>query len=164
VFPAGYDPLPADFDNWVQVPFAALTSKVVFRAVKTTAQSLTGENVILFDTILEDPYNGWNPGLSAWTPPAGWSGIYMITFGVFTAGVATTKIAAQIGINSTTITYELNSSVTVASFTNAACGEAPVALVGGQDTVRAIAYTSNPVAVSTTPGQQCELQILWIGY
>jgi hypothetical protein len=165
VFPAGYEPLPSDFGNWVQTPLAALTQKVVFRAVKTTTQSLpVGSRVLLFDTILEDPYNGWDPSVSAWTPPAGWSGIYLITLGVYTAAVAGAKIAAQLGINGTAVTQTLNSSATFASSANAAVGEVPIALVGAQDTVRAIAYTSVATSVSTTPGQQCELQIVWIGY
>src|ERR1035437_2243937 len=72
-FIAGSGPTATTFNGQVQAPFTFLTSKVMFRAQRNAAQSLTSgvNNLIAFDTILEDPYGGWNSGTSTRTRPAG---------------------------------------------------------------------------------------------
>jgi len=161
-FPAGYEPVTADFNTWVQAPFTSLTSRVVFRAVKTTAQSISASvnTAIAFDTILEDPYSGWNAGSSTWTPPAAWSGTYIVAVGVFSAAVSGARLLATIGLNGGPL-YTVSSVWTNNGVPNGACGEAPVQLVGGQDQVAAYAYCSSAVALDTTAGQQCTLEIGW---
>lgn len=162
VFPAGYEPVPADFNTWIQTPFASLTSRVVFRAAKTTAQSLTaGVNAaVAFDNIIEDPYSGWNAGSSTWTPPAAWSGTYIVKVGVFSAAVSGARLVASIGLNGTSL-YTLSSIWTNNGVPNGACGDAPVQLVGGQDQVAAYALCSSAVALDTTAGQQSTMEITW---
>jgi hypothetical protein len=78
VFPAGYGPLPADMNNWIQSSLGFQSTGVVFRAEQRTSQSLTSgvNNTIAFNTILEDPYAGWNSGSSEWIAP--FTGLYAV--------------------------------------------------------------------------------------
>ena len=162
VFPAGYAPLPADFNSWVQAPFQALTSRVVFRAAKTTAQTLAaGTNTaIAFNSIIEDPYSGWNSGTNTWTPPAAWSGTYVVSAGIFVAGTTGVRLAVSVGLNGSSL-YTLCSAWANTSPSNAVCGEAPVQLVGGQDQISVLGFASAAVAVGTAAGQQCTVEITW---
>lgn len=160
-FPAGYAPLPADFNTWVQAPFAALTSRVVFRAVKTSAQTLAAGNTpVQFNSILEDPYSGWNPSTFTWTPPAAWSGTYVVRAGIVTGGTAGGRIGVLVGLNGTAL-YTLDTVWTSSGVANAACGEAPVQLVGGQDQVSVIGYSAVAVNVGTVAGEECTCEITW---
>lgn len=163
VFTAGSDPLPADFNRWVQAPFAALTGKVVFRAAKTNAQSLSsGYNTVAFNSIIEDPYGGWSSANNAWSPPSAWNGTYVVKVGVWCAALSGGRLLSVIGLNGSTL-YQLNGAWTNGSLPNGACGEAPVQLIGGQDQVSGIAWVSAASSVSTTTGQQCTMEITWDG-
>ena len=159
--PAGYGPLPADFNSWVQAPFASLTSRVVFRAAKTTSQTLAaGNNTIQFDSILEDPYSGWNASTYTWTPPAAWSGTYIVRAGIVTGGNAGGRVGVLIGLNGTAV-WTLSEVWASTSQANMPCGEAPVQLVGGQDQVSVIGYSAVGVNLDTTAGQQCTVELVW---
>ena len=160
-FPAGYGPVPTDFDSWVQAPLAALTSRVVFRAAKTNSQTLAaGNNTIQFNSIIEDPFSGWNATTYTWTPPAAWSGTYIVRAGIVTGGTAGGRIGVLIGLNGSAL-YTLDTTWTSPSIANAACGEAPVQLVGGQDQVSILGYSTVGVNVGTPAGEQCTVEVTW---
>lgn len=88
VFPAGFTPQAADFNGWWFNTASFLQTRVVFRALQnntvTTLPSSHAAQVIQFDTVLEDPYSGWNSGTFLWQPPVGYSGWYHITFTLLT--------------------------------------------------------------------------------
>lgn len=145
VFPAGYGPLPADFDTWVQGSFGFLTAQVVFRAEMRTTQTLNGFTPILYDTILEDPYSGWNASSHVWTAP--FSGWYEVTLGhsIATATVITEAVPEISGT-----TYEM-SEVSATSSTEGGTGASLLAsMVGGIDYVQGVAWTSASVSIDVS--------------
>ena len=166
VFPAGYGPLPADFAGWVQQQFGAQTGKVVFRAVKTTAQSIPGGTspVIQFNSIREDPYSGWSSSAWTWTPPAGWTGLYQVALSIG----ATLPGGSLIG------------QVTAAPYIISGGGSAPVSApaistvsmlvivpaVAGVTGISGIVYltgTAGTGTLTTAIGSQTQMTITWIG-
>ena len=145
VFPAGYGPLPSDFDTWVQASFGFLTAQVVFRAEMRTTQTLNGFTPILYDTILEDPYSGWNASSHVWTAP--FSGWYEVTLNhsIATATVITEAVPEISGT-----TYEM-SEVTCTSSTEGGTGASLLAsMVGGIDYVQGVAWTSASVSIDVS--------------
>jgi hypothetical protein len=163
-FVAGYGPQPADFDNWIQAPFAFLTSKVAFRAQLQGGMSLSaGENQVFYDTVLEDPYGGWNAGTGEWTCPAGCSGWYEVTLTSWTnsAGNSTDLVEAVLALNRS-IYQECSSDWGVNGHATGSSGSVPVALYGGQDSVSGYIYSANSVSTPTTAGQYPTIEIVWI--
>lgn len=170
-FTAGYGPQQSDFQSWWVNAAAFFQQRVIFRALQsTTATSIpdTGNpTTIGFDDVLEDPYSGWDDVHYTWTPPAGYSGWYMVTLQVFMA-------AAPGGTSITLSTYvEQNGGVTLfplASTTIAGAamgngGAQYVYLTGGQDIVAGKAAIQNAAAsldTSVTAGQQSAIEIVWI--
>jgi hypothetical protein len=163
-FIAGYAPVTTDFDNWIQAPFEFLTTKVVFRAQLEGGMSLVvGENQVFYDTVLEDPYSGWNSGTGEWECPAGCSGWYEVTLTSFTnsAGVTTGLIEAALALNGTGY-QECSSDWAVDGHATGSSGSVPIALYGGQDAVAGYIYSSQAVGVPTTNGQYPTIEIVWI--
>lgn len=165
-FPAGFRPLNSDFDNWIQAPLAFLTSKVVFRAELSSALSLTsGANTLItFNSVLEDPFSGWNSSAHQWLCPAGYSGLYSVTLTISCAANASGPvIQAIIGVNSAAQLYSVDKTqVPTATVPGLASGSQPVQLFGGSDSVQGYAHASLATgAVVTTAGQRCQLTIEW---
>ena len=159
-FPAGYGPLPADFNTWVQATLGFLTTSVVFRAEQTSAQTIgTGLTTLTFDTVLEDPYSGWAPGTNRWTAP--YTGLYHVTV---SCSIATAAIIFQTSLEVTGTTQYETTDVTLSGLTlgggNAA---AIVPLIGGSDYVTGIAQasSSSPTDVSS-PGRFPTMEIAFI--
>lgn len=168
-FPAGYGPQPSDFDTWVQAPLAALTGKVVFRAERAGALSLSTNvspgAVVPFDSILEDPYSGWSPGADAWTAP--WSGWYAVHFSASAGSVSGGELRPRIVLAaSTNVQWEGSSSWTVTSGLTIACLEAPMVFIGGTDAVSFridCQASAGSFTVGTNAGQRCQAEVIWIG-
>lgn len=166
-FPAAYAPLDADWNSWIQAPFTFLTSKVVFRAELTAALTLTaGTNTLLpFNSILEDPLSGWAGGASAWEPPAGYSGTYLVsvTAAAAQAGDLVSTLQPSVALNGG-IQYTLEHVWPPGNQVAIAGGSVPVQMLGGQDQVSAYAWWQGGSngSVSTTAGRRCSMEITWI--
>ena len=170
VFPAGYAPLPGDFDNWIQAPLAFLTSKVMLRAELAGTQVLTANTSTLlpFNSILEDPFSGWDASQSQWFCPAGYSGTYEVTLTASCGpGIgSTTLVTPQVGVNSAAFLYTVDRAwVPGATVPGIASGSTLVQLYGGTDSVQGYAAlpsgSGTNGGVVTTAGQRCELTISW---
>jgi len=153
VFPAGYGPLPADFDTWVQDSFGFLTAQVVFRAEQHTTQTLNGFTPITYDTILEDPYSGWNAFTGEWLAP--FSGWYEITLGhsIATATVITEAVPEISGT-----LYEMSEVTCTSSNEGGTSASLLASMVGGIDYVRGVAWTSASVSIDVSS----EGRVPWI--
>lgn len=163
-FIAGYGPLPADFNAWVQAPFTFLTSKVVFRAQMQGGTSLSaGSTQVYWDTILEDPYGGWSAGAGTWTCPAGCSGWYEVTMSAWTANPGvTTDVAESILYLNGSIYSEMSASWGVDGHATGTSGSVPVSLYGGQDSISGWIYSSAAVSTPTVNGQWPTIEVVWI--
>ena len=145
VFPAGFAPQASDMNNWIQDSFGFLTAQVVFRAEMRTTQVLNGFTPILYDTVLEDPYSGWNASSHVWTAP--FSGWYEVTLNhsIATATVITEAVPEISGT-----TYEM-SEVSCTSSTEGGTGASLLAsMVGGIDFVQGVAWTSASVSIDVS--------------
>ena len=164
-FIAGSGPTATPFNGQVQAPFTFLTSKVMFRAQRNAAQALTSgvNNLIAFDTILEDPYGGWNSGTSTWTCPAGCSGWYELSMSAWmnSAGNNTTVIAAVAALNGV-IQQDMTSEWAVNGHAGGTSGMLAVSLYGGQDTVGGYIFTTAAVSTPTATGQAPTFELCWI--
>jgi hypothetical protein len=168
-FPAGFGPQATDFGTWVFRNFAFFQNGVVLRASQaTTATTLPDTAVstkIAYDSILEDPYSGWNASTHLWTPPAGYSGWYQVTVTIRTATLAD-LVNLQPALAGTW-TYGLGILQAQGAGTpgGGASGTFTVYLTGGQDTVGGACglYNSGSnVSTSLTAGQQSALEIVWV--
>lgn len=167
-FIAGYAPQPADFNAWIQAPFAWLTSKVIFRAELSAATTWTqGVNTLIpFNFVDEDTYSGWNASTHTWTPPAQGTGTYEVslTASAAAASDSTTALRCGLYLNGSAL-YTMSSTQASQSQDCLTGGSAPVQLYGGQDTISAYAYwntTSGNGSAVTTTGQRCTMQITWL--
>ena len=165
-FPAGYGPTQTDFNNWWYQTAAFLQNRVVFRASQTTtATSLPDSGAattIGFDTVLEDPYSGWDGSTFLWTPPAGYSGWYQASLTVRTADVAVNVDLRPLLAG----TYGFQMACVMgATFGAGVSGTYVVYLVGGQDTIGGACQLLNSSAnvdTSTTSGQQSTFELVWV--
>ena len=167
-FTAGYQPEPGDFDSWIQVPFAWLTRKVVFRAERAAGATWTAgaPTLIPFDTIDEDTFGGWNAGSSSWTPPVNGTGTYEVSVTCSAAGSAdtTTALRCILYLNGSPL-YTMSTSQAAESQPCLTGGSAPLQLYGGQDAVSVYAYWNTSGAngsAVTTAGQRCSIEVTWI--
>lgn len=167
-FPAGYGPVPGDFNGWVQSPLSALTGKVVFRAERAAALTLptntTSGSLVTLDSILEDPYGGWSASSGSWTAP--WSGWYAVRWQATAASVPNAELRARV-ILATSVQWEGSTSWSNSSGLTVSPLEVPLAWIAGQDSVTFRVFcqvTSTPAtfAVGTTTGQRCQAEIMWI--
>ena len=158
VFPAGFSPQASDMNNWIQDSFGFLTTQVVFRAEQHTSQSLSGFTLIEYDTVLEDPWGGWNGSTFAWLAP--FTGWYEITLqhSISTA-VTITEAVPLISY----APYEM-SEVTCTSSTEGGTGASLlISLIGGIDTVQGEAWTSASVSIDVSaPGRYPSIEISYI--
>lgn len=166
-FPAGYQPLNTDFDGWIQAPLAFLTSRVVFRAEQSSAQALTNNanTLIPFNSVLEDPFSGWNSGASQWLCPAGYGGLYNVTLTISAQSNASNPVLqSRIGVDTAAQVYcTCKTVVPSGGAAGIASGSQPVQLFGGADSVQGYGFIIGAAGnVATTAGQRCTLTISWI--
>jgi hypothetical protein len=162
VFPAGYDPLTADMNSLVQVPFQFLTGRIVFRGHQQSSQSVTssgGYQVITLDHVTEDPYGGWVSGSNWWLAP--YDGWYEATGYV---SVATTTASVQGGFSLTGLTTAGSEVPTSSAFLGGVIAYAVVPMVQGQDylALTAAASATFPTDTSAT-GRYPSLEIRYLG-
>jgi hypothetical protein len=141
VFPAGYGPLPADFNTWIQAPFGFLTAQTVLRVQQSAAQgpfSTTSFNTITFNTVLEDPFSGWNASSHKYVVP--FTGWYEITLG-YSISTINTITEGVIYITGTT-QYELSEITNVSSTEGGGGASIILPLIGGEDYVQGQLWTS----------------------
>jgi hypothetical protein len=174
-FIAGYGPQQSDFQSWWVNSAAFFQQRVIFRALQsTTATTLpdSGDAVnIEFDDVLEDPYSGWDSVHHTWTPPAGYSGWYLVTLTVIMAAAPSASsitLSTYVEQNGGVILFPLASTVLAGGSGAATCGNGGaqyVYLTGGQDIVAGKAAIQNAAAgldTSVTAGQQPAIEIVWI--
>jgi len=167
VFNAGYGPYASDFNTWIYQTFSFFQNKVVLRVSQTTtATSLPDSGAvttIAYDTVLEDPYSGWNASTHLWTPPSGYSGWYQATITIRT--VTLSNLVMLRPVFAGTYSYALT---TVQGNSNAGAGVSAtftVYLVGGQDTLGAacsLLNSGSAVNTSLTAGQESTLEIIYL--
>jgi hypothetical protein len=158
-FPAGYGPYATDFDSWVQAPFGFLTNNVVFRAERHASQTLTASTnvTIEYDTILEDPFGGWNATSYWWLAP--YTGWYLVTL-TATCSVVSGIIEALIGTPETLQRGSLtsmNSSV----FGGASASQV-VPLTGGYDYVYGCTNVNASTTTNTVDGRYSTMEITYV--
>jgi hypothetical protein len=86
-------------NNWIQAPLGFQTQNIVFRAEQHTAQTITTSAVVAFDTVVEDPYSGWDSGSHLWLAP--YSGWYIITSELLFNNVAGMTTHASVYVSGT---------------------------------------------------------------
>jgi hypothetical protein len=157
-FPAGYGPLPADMDGWIQSTLGFCTNLVVFRAERHAAEACTaGFNTIEFDTVLEDPFSGWSTSTYSWLAP--YTGWYEITV---TAIVSTSSIDVGPSVLvDGTYRYQ-TAMVGTPAFPGGASAHYTVALTGSNDYVQGSTYTSATASLSATAGLYSSMEIVYI--
>jgi hypothetical protein len=158
VFPAGYGPLPADMDTWIQNSLGFQTQGIVFRAERHASQSLTGagNTTILWDDVIEDPYSGYNSGTGEWTAP--YSGLYAVSVTIVTASGLAPVVGA--GIATPETIYKTEAAGTSSAFDGGASAAQLVPMVGGSDWAAGFAFVSvSSVTTSTTSGLYSSIEI-----
>jgi hypothetical protein len=172
-FEAGYGPQKTDMQSlWVN-PLAFFQQRTVFRATQsTTTTTLPSSGAITtigFDTIIEDPYGGWNATNHWWLAP--FSGWYQVTLTVWVASAGATEVVLQPNIQCTGAAGNLAQGVALAAvpLPSAAPGAAECTwypfMVGGLDYVygaASIQNSSSSIATDNTSGDQPSMEIIWI--
>lgn len=162
VFPAGYGPLPADFNTWIQAPFGFLTAQTVLRVQQSTGQGPFGTNTfntITYDTVLEDPFSGWDSGSSKYTVP--FTGWYEITLGHSISTINT--ITEAVPYITGTTQYEMVELSNVSSTEGGTSASILLPLIGGEDTIRGQLWTSAAASIDVSaPGRYPWLEVTFI--
>jgi hypothetical protein len=167
VFPAGAGLTETNFDSLWYDTAGFLQNRVVFRASQSSAATTLPDTgvatVIAFDTVLEDPYSGWNASTHAWEPPAGYSAWYDVTLTIRTATLASLVNLRPVlgGTHSFTLSCVQGSSNHGAGI----CATWSVYLVGGADNVSGACELINSgsnVNTSVTSGQQSAIEVVWV--
>lgn len=160
VFPAGYGPLPSDFDTWVQDSLGFCTTGIVFRAEMHGSQSLPGgsNTPVQYDTIAEDPYSGWNASTFRWTAP--WTGWYEVTV-TATITAQTNVMAALVGTPQSLLKGSLI-GVQAILFGGVTASQM-VPLVGGSDYVYGSTFVQTTATTNTVNGRYSTIEIGWAG-
>jgi hypothetical protein len=168
VFPAGYQPGTTDLNTWLHDPFSAIESRPVARFRQAVnPQSLPDSGaaqVLAFDTVDEDPLNGWDPSTFAWIPPPGWSGWYSVTVTLCTQAVGLGNVIRP-GIIAPGSPGVIASQQPGSGNNGGVQGSFWVYLIGGQDALQATATLMNASAgVSTGIGaaQQSSMEITFL--
>lgn len=162
---AGFGPQQGDMNSIFTSPLSFWQQRTVFRAAQlTTTTTLPSSGVLTtigYDTIFEDPYQGWSTSTQSWTAP--YTGWYHVTCSVST-GAASTNTLLTVEVNSPAPPSLSGSTCLVLPTTGGiAQGELYVLLVGGQDTVNIQALLTGAgsnVSTSNSPGSTVE--IMWV--
>jgi hypothetical protein len=134
VFTAGTPPVPATFTGWITDTLGFCTAGIVFRAQQQVTQSFSAntQTVVTFDTVLEDPYSGWNAASHEWLAPA--TGWYEVTSTLVINSLNAT-LTNTIFLSGVT-QYAFSAIAESSSYPGGACASAYVPLVIGQDFVQ----------------------------
>ena len=167
VFAAGYSYLNTDFNTLIQDSLGFCTTGIVFRADQESGnQSLSssgsGNNVITYDTVLEDPYGGWSATATgsqlahSWLAPyTGWYEV-TTTYSIATANVITEAIVLV--TNATE--YDLCEITNVSQTEGGGGGSVIVPLIGGVDYLQGLVQVSANVTTDTSaPGRYPQMQV-----
>jgi hypothetical protein len=167
-FIAGYAPQQSDFETLWTGPSTFFLDRVIARmqqqSSSTTLPDSEAVTKILFDTVLEDPYDGWSASNHWWEAPAGYSGWYHVTYTLGVTGITNDDVILVLQLETTSATYSNIIDMPCAG-TSSASVAMYVYLVGGQDTVSAWAYVINATAnvtTSETNGLYPSLEIVWV--
>ena len=172
-FIAGFGPQQSDLQSlWVS-PAAFFQQKVVFRATQattaTTLPSAGTTTAIAYDNIIEDPYSGWDAGESNWSPPAGYSGWYLITVTVWVTAPGATQVVLVPHIAGSAAGNAVNGyPLACVVLPNGASGAESFwycYLEGGSDAIAgaaAVLNSSSNVTTDLTAGQNSSIEIIWI--
>lgn len=166
-FPAGFGPQATDFQNWIYGTMGFLSTRVVLRVAQETAATSLPDSgaatLIHYDTVLEDPYDGWDGSTYLWTPPAGYSGFYQATLTIRTAEVA--NLVALRPVLAGTFSYTLACVQGQSNAGAGVCATFTTYLVGGQGTIGgACELLNSGAAVNTdiTAGQNSTFELVWV--
>jgi hypothetical protein len=174
LFQPGFGPQQGDFAALWPAAAGFAQQRVVARMIQQTttttlASAFATSTTIGYDTVLEDPYNGWNNSSHVWFAPTGYSGYYLVTAQVFTAASSTAGVGLLLNILCTnTNSAAFIITVTMLPTATVGCGEAAalIYLVGGQDGVYVTAQQQNATntlaTTSATFGQQSTLDVVWV--
>jgi hypothetical protein len=160
VFPAGYEPQVSDFTGWVTDSLGFCTNSVVFRAEQQSSQSFAAntETTVTWDTVLEDPYSGWQAGSNAWLAPV--SGWFAVT--------STLIIASASGTLSNTIFLtggtEYTASAVQVPSTNpgGSCATFWIPMIAGTDFVQTLLFMTQSGTTDAGQGQRSTLEIEFV--
>lgn len=174
-FPAGYGPQQADFTTWWAATAAFMQQRVVFRATQatttTTLPSARALETIIYDTVLEDPYDGYNASTGKWTAPVAGSGLYCVTARTFVQAPPALGTVLQQWLGTPdgepiSLQDVPMAECVIPEAPGGVCGSAYTFLTGGQDYVYIAASVSNlgsgNVTTSNTGGQRSDVQVTWI--
>jgi hypothetical protein len=158
-YPAGSSPQQGDMNTLVTAPLSFVQQRTVFRATQLNTQTVIASGspgtvcVVAFDTILEDPYQGWNTSTSQWTVP--FTGWYQVT---------TTTSVGTCALN--TILYKTAFGGAVMPTTGGGILTSMVweFRVGGAGVIQSGAqvFSTSNVSTSNSPGST--LEIIWLGF
>jgi hypothetical protein len=135
---------------------------VVFRAEQDTAQSFaaTTETTMIWDTILEDPYGGWNSGTQAWYAPV--SGWFAVTSTLIIATASSTQTLSNT-IYLTGATEYTASAVQVPSTApGGSCATFWVPMIAGTDYVQILLYNTAAGQTDAGQGQRSTFEIEFV--
>jgi len=150
-------------DNWVQAPFTWCTSKPVFRAQHQGTLTLTAATYvqIKYDTVLDDPYSGWNATAGTWTPPAQGTGWYEVTMTAFGTNPASGTDSIQAALYLDGALYLRGIGWGVDGHATGITAGFPVPMAGGTDYVSAYIYSTVTTTTTATAGQYPTMEIIW---
>jgi len=166
-FIAGYAPQQPDFQSYWTGPSTFFADRIIARVSQQSSTTSIPDSgtatTILFDTVLEDPYSGWDASTHSWVAPAGYSGWYMATLRVAVTGAsANTALSLQFSTSYQTypnLVYQAIPGEGVASVSQY------VYLIGGQDGIAGLAAIHNSgsaLSTVTTTGLYPAMEVVWI--
>lgn len=163
--PAGYAPVAADMTAWITTPFSFLASTTVFRGELHAATSWGANSWTLapLDTVLEDPWGGWNPVNSSWLCPAGCSGLYEVTMTATSTspGTTTDQLSPTLWVDG--VLYATASAGWgVNGHGSGSCGQVLLPLIGGVDYVQLWTFSTAATTAPGVAGQYPAMEIAWI--
>lgn len=168
VFPAGYGPLPADFETWIRRSFTYCCEQTVFRAEQQAGggQALTAAAFVpvQYDTVLEDPWEGWSAtstgGQAAWSWLAPWTGLYRVTFRYLTGAASGAYHNPAVGVSGLNPVFEAGGVLAPTAIGGGGEVSALVPLIGGTDYVQLLAWSAAAATTDTsTAGRRPSVEI-----
>lgn len=164
VFPAGYGPVPADFNTWLRDSFTFLANPPVCRVRLTTAQTIaSGANVVLqYNQVDEDTYNGWDPVNFKYIPQvSGWY-LVIVKAAANVAPAATTHAIIP-GISVSGAVYQANEAWQVTADTSGqVTAHMLLYLQAGTDYAQGLIFLASvSLNTPTANGQQNSMDIVW---
>jgi hypothetical protein len=167
-FLAGTGPAATDMDTLVYQTMSFLQNRIVLRVSQTTTAttlpSAGTQTTIAFDTVLEDPYSGWNSGTHSWTPPEGYVGWYDFTFTLRTVTVANLVDLSGVIIAAGTA-YDVSIKQGQSNAGAGVYASVTAYLVGGEPSASCAGRLLNSgvnISTSLVAGQNSTFEITWI--